>query len=84
MAKEIKVEWCENWIRAQFARLPEFANAFECNHFWKMASKSGLYEEGTYGTPMSKAIGNLCDIEFVYTQDGKFAYNTFKLKSAEA
>lgn len=82
MSKQIKVEWCENWIRAKFKKLPEFADGFEAFHFWDMASKSGLYEKGTYGTPMSKAIGNLCEIETCYGPDGQFAYNAFKLKKA--
>ena len=82
MKKEIKVEWCENWIKAKFQRLPDFANGFEAFHFWEMAAKSGLYEKGTYGTPMSEALGNLCYVETVYTPDGKFAYNAFKLKKA--
>lgn len=81
MAKQIKVEWCENWIKAQFKKLPEFADGFEAFHFWDMAAKSGLYEKGTYGTPMSQAIGNLCEIETVMV-NGRFAYNTFKLKKA--
>lgn len=82
MSKQIKIEWCENWIRAQFKKLPDFANGFETFHFWDMAAKSGLYEKGTYGTPMSKALGNLCEVEMCYTPDGEYAYSAFKLKSA--
>ncbi len=84
MTKQIKVEWCENWIKAKFRKLPDFADGFECFHFWDMAEKSGLYEKGTYGTdvPMVEAIGKLCEIAWIYTDDGKFAYNAFKLKKA--
>jgi len=83
MAKQIKVEWCENWIRAKFKELPEFANAFECFHFWDMAEKSGLYVNGTYGkdAPMSEAISNLCEIKDIYDEDHrKILYSAFKLK----
>lgn len=81
MEKVIKVEWCKNWILATFAKLPEFAHGFECNHFWKLAEKSGLWKRGTYGSPMTKAIEELCEIEWVWKADGRtLAYNAFRLK----
>lgn len=47
---------------------------------WKMAEESGLWERGTYGSPMSKALDKLCDAEVVLDTDGNFAYHVFRLK----
>lgn len=55
--KIIKVEWCENFIRAAFTKHHPFAGpnaGIEVGYFWKLAEKSGLWERGTYGSPMSK------------------------------
>lgn len=82
MTKQIKVEWCENFIRAMFNKLPAFATGIEVNLFWDRAVKSGLYEKGTYGTPMSEALSTLCEVETVSTETGEFCYNSFKLKKA--
>ena len=52
--KIIKVEWCENFIRAAFTKHHPFAGrnpGIEVGCFWKMAEKSGLWERGTYGSP---------------------------------
>ena len=84
--KIIKVEWCENFIRAAFTKHHPFAGpnaGIEVGCFWKLAEESGLWERGTYGSPMSKALGNLCDIVTVFDKDGNFAYDTFKLKEDE-
>lgn len=81
--KQIKVEWCENWIRARFAKLPSFANGIYTGLFWKDAEKSGLYEHGTYNTPMSKAIENLCSVVDVVDDKGYTKYSVFKLKGAK-
>ena len=80
--KNIKVEWCENFIRAWFAKHAFLGpNAgIEVNCFWKMAEASGLWERGTYGTPMSKALGNLTTIETICDDDGKRLFDVFKLK----
>lgn len=59
MAKEIKVEWCENFIKSKFKKLPDFARGFETNCFFKMAAAAGLYTPGTYGSPMSQALALL-------------------------
>ena len=40
--KGIKVEWCENWIKARFARLPVKNGGIEAGYFWKLAEESGL------------------------------------------
>ena len=44
------------------------------------AEASGLWERGTYGTPMSKALGNLTTVETIYGEDGKRLFDAFKLK----
>lgn len=44
-----------------------------------MAEASGLWERGTYGSPMSMALGKLTKIETVYDKDGEFLFNVFKL-----
>lgn len=51
MKKEIKVEWCENFIKARFTKHHAFPGpnaGIEVNCFWKMAEASGLWERGTY------------------------------------
>ncbi len=83
MEKEIKVEWCENFIKARFTKHHAFPGpnaGIEVNCFWKMAEASGLWERGTYGTPMSKALGNLTTVEMICDDDGKRLYDVFKLK----
>ena len=82
---EIKVEWCENWIRHTFKKYsnPEIVNKYgaigiECNFFWELAEKSGLWTKGSYGSPMSEAISKLARVE-TRLNNGKFCYNLFKL-----
>ena len=80
--KQIKVEWCENFIRAQFTKhhaFPGLNAGIEVNCFWKMAEASGLWERGTYGTPMSEALSKLTKVETIHDEDGNFLYNVFKL-----
>lgn len=81
--KQVKVEWCENFIRARFTKHHAFPGpnaGIEVNCFWKMAEASGLWERGTYGTPMSKALGNLTTVETIYGEDDKRLFDAFKLK----
>lgn len=73
--KEIKIEWCENWIKRQFEKY----SGIEVNLFWNMAEASGLWERGTYGSPMSQALEKLIKIETVRNDDGEFLYNAFRL-----
>lgn len=80
MAKQIKVEWCKNWILAQFAKHPFPNGGFEANHFFDMAEKAGLWVRGTYGSPMSQALAELTEVETVQDCRGEFAYNAFRLK----
>ena len=83
MEKEIKVEWCENFIKARFTKHHAFPGpnaGIEVNCFWKMAEASGLWERGTYGSPMSKALGNLTTVEMICDDNGKRLFDAFKLK----
>lgn len=50
--RKIKVEWCENFIKKTFAKLPAFATGIEIGCFWNMAEKSRLWTRGTYGSTM--------------------------------
>ena len=82
MAKEIKAEWCENWIKAQFTKHHAFPGpnaGIEVNHFWKKAEAAGLYERGNFDSPMSKALRKLTYCEDVRDQDGNLCYNVFKM-----
>lgn len=80
--KQVKVEWCENFIKAQFTKHHAFPGpnaGIEVNFFWKMAETSGLWERGTYGFPMSKALGNLTKVEVVQDDQGNPLFTVFKL-----
>lgn len=77
---KIKVEWCENFIKKTFAKLPEFANGIEVRCFWEKAEKSGLWERGNFGGPMTDALENLTTIETVRNENGEFLFNAFRLK----
>jgi len=79
--REIRQEWCEDWIRAAFAKIPDFADpGIETNLFWRFAVKSGLYVSGTYDTPMSHALEKLCRVVTVQDANGNCAYVAFHLK----
>ena len=78
--KNVKVEWCENFIKALFKKLQRNgAYGIEMNLFWDKAEASGLWERGTYGSPMSEALENLVKVEFVNDDDGNYLYTAFKL-----
>lgn len=79
----IRVEWCENFIRSVFARIPFEDPGIEVNLFWDKAEKSGLWVRGTYGTPMSEALGKLTRVVSVQDAEGNFCYNVFKLARKE-
>lgn len=78
--KEIKVEWCENWIRALFDRISPYGRAVEMNLFWRMAEEAGLYEQDTYGSPMTQALTKLCNVRFVTDENGNHKYTVFEIK----
>jgi hypothetical protein len=72
--KVIKVEWCENWLKKTFKKLPEGMTGIERNLLFKMAEQAGLYIKGTYGSPLSQALSNLVTVH--YTDN----YSYFQLK----
>lgn len=75
--KNIKVEWCKNFIRSVFDKIP---GGIEINCFWDKAEKSGLWVRGTCGTPMSEALEEMIKMETVLDENGEFLYNVFRLK----
>lgn len=77
--KEINVEWCKNFIKSVFERIPFENGGIECNLFWNKAEKSGLWIRGTYGTPMSDALSELTKVETIHDDDGNFLYSVFRL-----
>lgn len=79
--KQVKVEWCKEFIKSVFAKIPFENGGIECNCFWDKAEKSGLWELGTYGTPMSTALSELTKVETVRDDEGNFLYNVFRLAS---
>lgn len=79
--KEIKVEWCENFIKHLFEKL----NTYDCTGikaecFWRQAEQAGLYQPGEYGGSMSNALRNLCKVEAVFSDQDEFLYHVFRLK----
>lgn len=78
--KEIKVEWCENFIKALFNKHFPYADGIATFVFWALAEQSGLWEKGTYGSPMSQALSNLTKVDNI-THEGKLCYSVFRLKS---
>lgn len=87
MSKKIKIEWCEKWIEhlfeKHFTRYGLKKGGIETTLFWKLAEKSGLWERGTYNTPMSKALSKLTVVEAVNNDDGQYCYSIFKLQNCE-
>lgn len=78
--KKIKVEWCMNFVKAAFRKHVPEGGGIYTGCFWDMAEKSGLWERGTYGTPMSEALEALTTVEVAKDVNGDFAYHFFKLK----
>lgn len=79
--KNLRVEWCENFIKAQFTKHHAFLGpnaGIETNYFWKLAEASGLWVRGTYGSPMSMALGNLCKVDTVSDESGNYCYTVFR------
>lgn len=53
--KNVKIEWCENFIKSVFKKHVPFENGgIETGCFWSMAERSGLWERGTYGSPAGR------------------------------
>ena len=79
--KQIKVEWCMNFIKSFFKKHCIPGGGVKTNCFWKAAEKSGLWVRGTYGTPMSEALCELTKVEGVHNSEtGEYLYSVFKLK----
>lgn len=76
--KDIKIEWCEDFIKSVFENIPFENGGIEINLFWTKAEKSGLWERGTYGTPMSQALEKLARVEIVLDREGNYLYSVFK------
>jgi len=80
MLNEKKVTWCENWLKATFAKLPKGITGIERNHLFDLAAKAGLYIKGTYGSELSAALTNIgIRVEDVSDSNGEFAYYAFYL-----
>lgn len=77
--KQIKVEWCENFIKAVFRKHVPEGGGIYTGCFWDMAERSGLWERGTYGTPMSQALENLTKVEAVHDDKGNFFVSRFQI-----
>lgn len=78
--KNIKVEWCENFIKSVFKKIPFENGGIYTELFWKEAEKSGLWIRGTYGTPMSEALEKLTTVETISDDNGNYLFNVFRLK----
>ncbi len=78
--KNSKVEWCENFIKSVFKKIPFENGGIEINCFWEMAEASGLWVRGTYGTPMSEALEKMVTVDEVTDNDGNFLFHVFHLK----
>lgn len=77
--KKIELEWCKNWVRKTFEKLPKGVTGIEVNLFWKLAEESKLWTRGTYGTPMSDALSELTEVQTI-TNDGNYLFSVFRLK----
>lgn len=77
--KNIKIEWCKNFIKSVFDKIPFENGGIEVNLFWDKAEKSGLWIRGTYGTPMSEALSEMTKVETISDENGNFLYNVFRL-----
>lgn len=82
---EIKIEWCENFIKKTFHKyrneelIKKYSEpGIEVNLFWSLAEKAGLWVRGTYDSPMSKVLTKFTKIETV-TRDGQYCFDVFKL-----
>lgn len=79
LMKIIKVEWCMNFIKKTFEKLPKGITGIETNLFFNMAEKSGLYVKGAYGTPISQALSELTFVDTIMA-DGEYSYSVFRLR----
>lgn len=75
--KKIKVEWCENFIRAYFKK--HNCKAVYTNLMFDEAEKAGLYVKGTYGSTFSEALCRCCNVVNTYDINGDYAYSCFEI-----
>lgn len=81
----IQEEWCENFIRHLFGKIAKDVGCgireagIEVNCFWDRAERSGLWERGTYHTPMSGALERLVKVEAVHNEAGEYCYTVFRM-----
>ena len=83
--KNVKIEWCENFIKAAFGKHHAFSGrpdaGIEINYFWKMAHAAGLWEPGIYDGPMTRALEKLVTVETIHGDNGEAIYNVFRLRN---
>ena len=79
--KEIKVEWCENFIRAFFKK--HNCKGVYTKLMFEVAERAGLYTKDTYGSSFSKALEALTDVESVRDVNGEYLFTVFRLKEEE-
>lgn len=75
--KNIKVEWCENFIRAYFKK--HNCKGVYTKLMFEEAEKAGLYVKGTYGSPFSEALSRVTKVVDNYDINGNYAYSSFEL-----
>lgn len=86
MNKEVTVEACEEFIRSTFEKIAKACRCdigkagIEVGVFWDEAEKAGLWERGTYGTPMSDALSKLAKVEARLNKEGEWRYSVFMMK----
>ena len=78
--KEIKIEWCENFIKAFFRK--HNCKGVYTKLMFEAAEKAGLYTRDTYGSNFSKALENTVEVNSVQNANGEYAYSVFRLKEA--
>lgn len=75
--KNIKIEWCENFIRAYFKK--HNCKGVYTKLMFEEAEKAGLYVKGTYGSPFSEALSRITKVVDNYDINGNYAYSSFEL-----
>lgn len=80
--KKVSVEQCREYIKKYFAERCMPGGGVETNLFWKEAEADGVYEAGTYGSPMSQALLELVVVVDVANVHGEYAYSVFRLREA--
>lgn len=81
--KMVKKEWCENWIRAYFAKEPEWCKKIEARGLIRDAQRAGLTGPGVDRTAMSEALEELCKLDGI-TRAGYFVGYYYSLKERTA